>query len=290
MAYPQPFLEPLGQRLSDVLASTLPAEGQAFDVTGITPQVSQINPLIQAAQQRSATQAGLGSLQFSPDTGAVTGVGQGTGVAQYEPFLDKAEGLLDPSGYQSYMSPYQQEVIDTTQALLDEQRASGRTRLAAEAIGAGAFGSGREGVQRAEYERQRDISDAGTIAGLRQEGLTRAQALQQQALGNLTVFPSIQQQLGRGITSELGLAGTGAQQYSQSILDANQQANLIGQQFPLQQLAGATNVFGGIAQGTPGAVYSPPQVTSPALSAAQAFGTVYGGLSPQGGLGSLYNQ
>jgi len=288
MAYPQPFLEPLGERLSDVLASTLPAEGQAYDVTGITPQISQVSPLIQAAQQRSATQAGLGSLQFSPDTGAVTGVGQGTGVAQYEPFLDRAEGLLDPSAYQSYMSPYQQEVNDTTQTLLDEQRAAGRTRLAAEAIGAGAFGSGREGVQRAEYERQRDISDAAQIAAIRQQGLQQAQALQQQALGNVTTLPQIQQQLGRGITQEFGLAGTGAQQYSQSILDANQQANIIAQQFPLQQLTGATNVFGGIAQGTPGAVYSPPQVTSPALTAAQAFGTVYGGLSPQGGLGSLY--
>lgn len=288
MAYPQPFLEPLGQRLSDVLASTLPAEGQAFDVTGVTPQISQVSPLIQAAQQRSATQAGLGSLQFSPDTGAVTGVGQGTGVAQYEPFLDRAEGLLDPSAYQSYMSPYQQEVIDTTQTLLDEQRAAGRTRLAAEAIGAGAFGSGREGVQRAEYERQRDISDAAQIAAIRQQGLQQAQALQQQALGNLTTLPQIQQQLGRGITQELGLAGTGAQQYSQSILDANQQANIIAQQFPLQQLTGATNIFGGIAQGTPGAVYSPPPITSPALTAAQAFGSVYGGLSPQGGLGSLY--
>lgn len=288
MAYPQPFLEPLGERLSDVLASTLPAEGQAFDVTGITPQVAQVSPLIQQAQQRTATQAGLGALQFSPDTGAVTGVTPGTGIAQYEPFLERAEALLDPSAYQSYMSPYQQEVIDTTQALLDEQRAAGRTRLAAEAIGAGAFGSGREGVQRAEYERQRDISDAATIAGLRESGLARAQALQQQALGNVTTLPQIQQQLGRGITQELGLAGTGAQQYSQSILDAARQANVIGQTFPLQQLAGATNIFGGIAQGTPGAVYSPPQVTSPALTAAQAFGSVYGGLAPQGGLASLY--
>lgn len=288
MAYPQPFLEPLGERLADVLASTLPAEGQAFDVSGITPQVAQVSPLIQQAQQRTATQAGLGTLQFSPDTGAVTGVTPGTGIAQYEPFLERAEALLDPSAYQSYMSPYQQEVIDTTQALLDEQRAAGRSRLAAEAIGQGAFGSGREGVQRAEYERQRDISDAATIAGLREAGLARAQALQQQALGNVTTLPQIQQQLGRGITQELGLAGTGAQQYSQSILDAARQANVIGQTFPLQQLAGATNIFGGIAQGTPGAVYSPPPVTSPALTAAQAFGSVYGGLAPQGGLASLY--
>lgn len=282
MAYPQPFLDPLGQRIGDVLASTLPAEGQAINISGITPQVAAVSPLIQQAQQRTATQAGLGALQFSPDTGAVTGVGQGTGVAAYEPYLQRAEALFDPSAYTSYMSPYQTEVLDATQALLNEQRAAGRAQLAAQAIDAGAFGGGREGVARAEYERQRDISDAALLAGLRQQGLQQAQTLQQQGIANLSAFPQLQQQLGRGVTQELGLAGTGAQQYSQSILDAFQQANLMQQQFPLQQLAGITNIFGGLASATPGAMYSAPPVTSPALTAAQAFGTVYGGLRPRG--------
>ena len=282
MAYPQPFLDPLGQRIGDVLASTLPAEGQAMNISGITPQVAAVNPLIQEAQKRTATQSGLGALQFSPDTGAVTGVGQGTGVAAYEPYLQRAEALFDPSAYTSYMSPYQTEVLDATQNLLNEQRAAGRAQLAANAITAGAFGGGREGVARAEYERQRDISDAALLAGLRQQGLQSAQALQQQGIANLTAFPRLQQQLESGVQSSLGLQGTGAQQYSQSILDAFQQANLMQQQFPLQQLAGITNIFGGLASGAPGAMYSAPPVTSPALTAAQAFGTVYGGLRPRG--------
>lgn len=282
MAYPQPFLDPLGQRIGDVLASTLPAEGQAMDISGITPQVAAVSPLIQQAQQRTATQAGLGTLQFSPDTGAVTGVGQGTGVAAYEPYLQRAEALFDPSAYTSYMSPYQTEVLDATQALLNEQRAAGRAQLAANAITAGAFGGGREGVARAEYERQRDISDAALLAGLRQQGLQQAQTLQQQGIANLSAFPQLQQQLGRGVTQELGLAGTGAQQYSQSILDAFQQANLMQQQFPLQKLSGIANIFSSLAGSTPAPIYSAPPVTSPALTAAQAFGTVYGGLRPRG--------
>lgn len=282
MAYPQPFLDPIGQRLGDVLASTLPAEGQAINISGITPQVAAVSPLIQQAQQRTATQAGLGTLQFSPDTGAVTGVGQGTGVAAYEPYLQRAEALFDPSAYTSYMSPYQTEVLDATQALLNEQRAAGRAQLAANAITAGAFGGGREGVARAEYERQRDISDAALLAGLRQQGLQQAQTLQQQGIANLSAFPQLQQQLGRGVTQELGLAGTGAQQYSQSILDAFQQANLMQQQFPLQQLSGIANIFSSLAGSTPAPIYSAPPVTSPALTAAQAFGTVYGGLRPRG--------
>jgi protein-disulfide isomerase-like protein with CxxC motif len=205
MAYPAPFLEPLGESLGEQLARQAPGVGQQFDVSTIAPKVAQVNPFIQQAQQRAATQAGLGSLQFSKDTGALTGIGQGTGVAAYEPYLQKAEALFDPAAYKQYMSPYQTEVIDATQRLLDEQRASGRSQLAANAINAGAFGGGREGVQRAEYERGRDISDTATLAALRQQGLTSAQQLQQQGISNLTAFPGLQQGLSTGIMSQLGL-------------------------------------------------------------------------------------
>jgi len=287
MAYPQPFLDPIGSRIADVLASTLPAEGQTLDVSGITPQIAGVSPLIQAAQQRSATQAGLGTLQFSPNTGAVTGVGQGTGVAAYEPYLQRAEALLDPNAYKQYMSPYQTEVIDATQRLLNEQRAAGRQELSDLAYNRGAFGGARQGVAQAEYERQRDVSDAATIAALRQQGLTSAQQLQQQGISNLSAFPQLQQNLARGVTQELGLAGTGSQQYSQSILDAFQQANLMQQQFPLQQLGGIASIFGGLAGTVPSPYYSPTPVTSPALTAAQAFGSVYGGLAPRQQTGIL---
>jgi protein-disulfide isomerase-like protein with CxxC motif len=277
MAYPAPFLEPLGESLGEQLSRQIPGVGQQFDVSTIAPKVAQVNPFIQQAQQRAATQAGLGSLQFSKDTGALTGIGQGTGVAAYEPYLQKAEALFDPAAYKQYMSPYQTEVIDATQRLLDEQRASGRSQLAANAINAGAFGGGREGVQRAEYERGRDISDTATLAALRQQGLTSAQQLQQQGISNLTAFPGLQQGLSTGIMSQLGLTGTGAQQYSQSLLDAMQQGNLMAQQFPYQQLQQQANVFSTLAGSSQG-MQTQPMVTSPALTAAQAFGTVYGGL------------
>ena len=149
MAYPQPFLDPLGQTLGESLGSLLPAAGQTFDITGLTPQVSAVNPLIQAAQQQAATQAGLGTLQFSPTTGAVTGMGQGTGIAAYQPYLQQAEALFDPNAYKQYMSPYQTEVIGATQQLLNEQRASGRSQLAANAIQQGAYGGGRSGIAQA---------------------------------------------------------------------------------------------------------------------------------------------
>jgi hypothetical protein len=283
MAYPAPFLEPLGESLGEQLAGQIPGVGQQFDVSTIAPQVAQINPFLQAAQQQAATQAGLGAVQFSPTTGSVTGIGQGTGIAAYQPYLDKAEALFDPNAYKQYMSPYQTEVIDATQQLLNEQRASGRSQLAANAIQSGAFGGGRSGVALAEYERGRDISDAATLAALRQQGLTSAQQLQQQGITNLTAMPTLQQGLQGNLISQLGLTGTGAQQYSQSLLDAVQQGNLMAQQFPYQQLQQQANVFSTLAGSSQG-MQTQPMVTSPALTAAQAFGTVYGGL------GSLYGR
>jgi len=178
------------------------------------------------------------------------------------------------------MSPYQQEVIDATTRLLEEQRAKGRQQLSAEAIQQGAFGGGREGVARAEYERGRDISDAGLLAQLRQSGLQSAQELQQRGIANLLNIPQIQQGLQGSVTAGLGAAGAGAQTYSQALLDALQQGNLFAMNYPIQQLQQGANIFSGLAGAVP-SIPSAPNVTSPALAAAQAFGSVYGGLYPR---------
>ena len=109
------------------------------------PQIAGQNVLTQAAQQQAATQAGLGQLTFGAE-GQVTGTGQGTGVAGYQPFLDQAAAYSGPQAFQSFMSPYQQQVIDTTLQEFDTQTAQGVPQLAANAINAGAFGGGRDGV------------------------------------------------------------------------------------------------------------------------------------------------
>ena len=278
--YPPEYLEPIGEGIADILAGILPlGEGQTLDLSGVMPQVAGVNPLIQAAQQQAATQAGYGPLTYNAQ-GEITGMGQGTGIAAYQPFLEQAKQLLDPNAYQQYMSPYQQEVLDATNNLLAEQRAQGRTQLSGDAIQAGAFGGGREGVARAEYERGRDISDAALIAQLRQSGLQSAQNLQQQGIANLLNIPQIQQGLQGNVTAQLGSAGTGAQTYSQSLLDTLQQGNIFAMNYPIQQLQQASNIFSGLSGAIPSAPTS-PNVTSPALAAAQAFGTVYGGMYPR---------
>jgi hypothetical protein len=272
------FLEPFGEKLSDLTIAELQ---KPIDIGAISPQVAQLSPLIQAAQQRTATQAGLGTLQFSP-TGQLTGVGAGTGIAAYQPYLQRAEALTAPTAYQAYMSPYQQEVIDATQQLLGEQRQSGLNTLRGSQVAQGAFGQGRGQVAEAEYLRGKDISDAGILAGIRQQGLTEAQRLQQQALANQLGLATQQQTFESGITSQLGGAGAGAQTYSQSVLDALQQGNLMAQNYPLQKIGTGSNIFGAIASGTPQTPL-PPISTSPALTGAQTLASIYGALTPSRG-------
>ena len=275
---PSAFLEPFAEQLTERLASLLP-EG-ATDVAGLTPKVAAVSPLVQQAQQRAVTQAGLGQLQFDPTTGEITGVGAGTGVAAFEPFVQEAQRLAAPDQYQAFMSPFQTEVLDATQALLDEQRAAGRAGQAADAITAGAFGGGREGVRRAEYERQRDIYDAGILANLRQQGLQRAQTLQQQALANQIGLAETGQTLGSRTTQQLGAAGTGAQAYSQSVLDAIRAGNVLAEQFPIQQIQGLTQPFGTLLSGAQAyQAPSTPILEGPGLTAAKAFGSTFGAIA-----------
>jgi len=124
---PAPFIEAAGVTLTEALTPLL---GQTIDTSKFAPSVAAESALQQRAR------------------GAATGI----------------ESLAGPTAYQQFMSPYQQEVIQATEADLARQRAKGLGALSSQAIGAGAFGGAREGVARAEYERGRDISDAATLA------------------------------------------------------------------------------------------------------------------------------
>ena len=92
------------------------------------------------------------------------------GIGAYKPFLQSAAALAGPQAYQQFMSPYQQDVIDTTLKEFDVQAAKGLPSLAASAIKSGAFGGGREGVQRAEYQQASDRNRAALQAQLLQQG------------------------------------------------------------------------------------------------------------------------
>jgi hypothetical protein len=61
-------------------------------------------------------------------------LGAGTGISGYEPFLQQAQQYSGPQAYQQFMSPYQQQVIDTTLTEFDKQRQQAMAGQNAQAV------------------------------------------------------------------------------------------------------------------------------------------------------------
>jgi hypothetical protein len=190
--------------------------------------------------------AGQDPLQLQAQQAALAGIGG------YQPYLQSAAASAGPTGYQQFMSPYQQEVIGTTLQEYDIQAQKGAQGVPAAAIAAGAFGGGREGVQRAEYQSASDRNRAALQAQLLQQGFGQAQGLAQQNIAN-------QLQLGQAQQGFLG-QDVGALSTLGGINQAQNQAQLQAQQQLLQaqsqQPLGAAQAYGsgimGLISGYPG--------------------------------------
>jgi len=288
---PAPYLEAAGQTFLDLLTAKAGQAPTSAEMTAMSPTVAGQNVLTQQAQQQAATQAGLGALTFDPTTGAVTGAGQGTGIAGYQPFLQQAQQYSGPGSYQQFMSPYQQDVINTTLTEYDRQRQIAQQGIASQAIQQGAFGGGREGVQRAEFDAQSLQNRAALQAQLLQQGYGQAQQAAGTAFSQQQTLAALQPTLaGQGI-QQLGAAGTSNLAYQQAVLDAQRQASQFAYQEPYQRLSVLGSGITGLLAGQPQAPYS-QQVTplggagqgaSPLSQALQSAATVYG-------LGSLFGK
>ena len=240
------YLQPGIEKFLDL---SVAQAGDAIDTSKFAPSVVGLGALQQQAQQQAATQAGLGTLQFDPTTGAVSGV-SGTGVAGFQPFLQAAQDLTSPTAFQQFESPYQQAVRDATLQAFDEQAAGRQQQIADSAVAMGAFGGGREGVQRAEYQRKSDMDRALLQAQLNQAGFTQAQDLASQAFNRQQGLAQLQPQLAAqniGISSGLGQQDLA---FRQAIQDAQAQANQMAAFEPINRLArfgqGLTGVGGGL--------------------------------------------
>ena len=273
---------------------------QPMDTSKFAPSVVGLGALQQQAQQQAATQAGLGTLQFDPTTGAVSGV-SGQGVAGFEPFLQTAQqtmggvqpfitaaaGRTGPTAYQAFESPYQTAVRDATLASFDEQAQARRQGISDQAAAIGALGAGRTGVQLAEYDRKSDMDRALLQAQLNQAGFTQANQLAAQAFGQQGQLAGLQsglaqQQLGLAqlqpqlAAGAIGMAqglGQGDLAYRQAVQDAQARSNQMAAFEPIERLArfgqGLTGVGGGLGtvQTTMG---TPPPQQSPLGGALQA--------------------
>ena len=184
-------------------------------------------------------QAGIAEAQRT--LGIDPATGQRTGVASFEPFIQRASAGLDsaqattalgiPSlqqaqqqfdpttaNTQAFMNQYQADVTKEALKQLDEQAAKAQANLATQAQRAGAFGGARFGVQEAELAKNlQDIKSRRIFEDLSRNFLQA----QQQAIGtseaararNLQAAPVFGQLGGQSAQIAQGIGNIGAQQF-----------------------------------------------------------------------------
>tara|TARA_R100001244_G_scaffold41119_1_gene36977 strand:+ start:1443 stop:2210 length:768 start_codon:yes stop_codon:yes gene_type:complete len=235
--------------LTGFLTKLDPLGGQAINTAGYAPQVAAQNAL-QTGVQTAA--GGLGSL-----------VGTGAGPA------------TQAGSIASYMSPYQEQVMDASLSEFDRNAAIQQTGLRDSAIQMGAYGGGREGVMAAEAMRGNNMNRAQLQAQLLNQGFNQAQNARGADLAAQQGLGTYQNQIGAGL-----------QGYEQAGLDATQIANREAQYEPFTRLG---LVGQQLAQIQPGAFasqtvgYAPP--AAPASPMANFLGGAAGGAGIMGKLG-----
>ena len=280
---PSQFIEDLGRDYGTQIAAltSLPV-----DTTKFKPTVAAQDPLQTAAyQQATDPTKGLGAFQpFLTKAGtaadaatALTGTGAGTGAGSI----------------QSYMSPYQSDVIDTTLTEFDRQAQAQKASQAAQALGVpGAFGGGREGVLQAQYQSESDRNRAALQANLLQQGFQQAQAARQADLKNQLGISQQQATLGGGLQnlvqqqiSGLGRLGGVQQAQQQAIEDAARQTAQTQAYEPYQRLGTYGSGVASLISGYPGSsqITQTPQASAlqTALGVVTGLAGIYGGLTGQ---------
>jgi len=247
------------------------------------------------------------------------------GIGGFQPYLQSALGQqfgaagtagqgvqaiggmdFDPSNVSQYMDPYQQNVTQDALKEIDRQSQMASNQLAGQAVGAGAFGGSRYGLQQSELARnaqdlrskrifedmsrnfqQAQAAKQAANQQMMQQGQAFGQLAQSQAGigGNLANLGQQQQALASGdVQSLMGIGGL-QQQLGQNILNTNTANQAAALQLPFNTAGWASNIlaqqapFGGTQQQTT----SPYGATNPY---AQAFGAINSAMG-QGGLGSL---
>ena len=216
--------------------------------------------------------AGQDPLQLQAQQAALAGIGG------YQPYLQSAAASAGPTGYQQFMSPYQQEVIGTTLAEYDIQAQKGAQGIPAAAIAAGAFGGGREGVQRAEYQSASDRNRAALRAQLLQQGFCQAQQLASQAFGQqMNLAQAAPQLAGQQIAGLTTLGGL-TQAQNQAVLSAQQQLGQAQLQQPLSNAQQYGSGIMGLISGYPGGTQQTIQPTPGALQTILGAGSTLAGI------------
>ena len=206
-------------------------------MAGLAPQVAGLDALQTDAIAKAGglgsyapylsaagTQAGTAATTLAGVSPYISAAGTGLGTAGTElsaagtamtgaipGYLSTAQGLTGTGAgtgtgsIASYMSPYQQQVIDASLAKFDEQAAIRQTQMDSELARLGGLDAGRTGIQRAAYQTESDLNRAALNAQLLQTGYGQAQGARAQDFASQLGLAGAQQQYGTG------LAGLAAQ-------------------------------------------------------------------------------
>ena len=277
-----------GQTALQQAASTLGAEAAGVDpTTGQKTGLASFEPFLTRAQQGAQVAAGLGTQAL----GQLSGIGTGATAFQQD--------------VQQFMSPYQQQVIDASLAEFDRNKQIQEQSIRDQQAALGALGSGRAGVQLAEFGTGAARERALLQAGLLQQGFGQAAAQRQQDIQNrmglaqatqgLGAFQSglagQQAQLGQGLQqiqgtdiSRLGQLGALNQAQQQAQLDATREATRMAAFQPQEELNRfadiTTGIMGGMrGQGTTTTNIPNPTPLQTALGVGTTLAGIYGGLT-----------
>jgi hypothetical protein len=284
------------------------------NLAGLAPQVAGQDALQRAAEQRAI--AGLGSFQpFVQRAEQESALASGLGTLSLAQ-LGQAGATVGgvPLGAQAFqqdvsqfMSPYQSQVIDATLAEFDRNTAMKEQSIRDQQAALGALGSGRAGVQLAEFGTGAARERALLQAGLLQQGFGQAQQARQQDIANrfglsqaqaglagatqgLGSFRSQlggqqaalgaqQQQLQGTDITRLGQLGAINQAQRQAELDATREATRMAAFQPQEELNRFADITTGIMGGMRGSGTATTNVPNPTpLQTALGVGSTLAGI------------
>ena len=292
---PAPFVEDIGKDLAKQAVAMTGVPVVSTGIAGISQQPGETAAGFQARQDaarafttRQQSLAGLAPQVAAQDRLQTEAQKRAeAGLGSFQPFLDQAQiasaASFSPQIAQQFMSPYQQQVIDTSLAEFDRQAAMQEQRIRDQAVASGAFGGGREGVLQSEFRTGSDRNRLALEAGLRQQGFQAAQQAAQQNFANQMGLASALPGLQRGDISTLGSLGALNQAQEQARLDAQREANRMAAFQPQEQLQQYGNLVTGIMGGMAGSGTQTAQIPDPgflqtALGAAATGAGIYGAL------------
>ena len=275
-------------------------------LSGLAPQVAGQDQL-QIDAQNLATQ-GVGSFAPFLQQAQTAGAAAQTGITGAGTTLGGiSTGPMTAAQTQQFMSPYQSQVIDATLNEFDRNKQIQQQSIRDQQAALGALGSGRAGVQLAEFGTGAARERALLQAGLLQQGFGQAQAArqqditnrfglaqaqsglagQQQALGGFQAGLGAQTQALQGADiSRLGQLGAINQAQSQAVLDAQREATRQATFLPQEQLDRFAGQVTGIMGGYPGQTQTTNVPNPTPLQTALGVGTtlagIYGGLTGKG--------